>query len=567
MSSIIDRSVLQANVTANGQAASRVVEFDATIRRKEKMRQRAAGDPQTPAAKNGNGAPVRVAVPSSLRNAVAEESPARPAEQATPEPLADKSAVATLGEPAHEAATPLDSQELENYLVEFVVEQTGYPEEMVELDADLEADLGIDSIKKAQLFGELAEHFQVDVQGAEELSLDDFPTLHHVMHFLQAASPGQGSTQAAPNLLPAVDEQREPIVESPAVQTSPAATPVESKAAPAALSGIELEQFLIGFVVEQTGYPEEMVELDADLEADLGIDSIKKAQLFGELAEHCDVNIQSAEEMSLDDFPTLRHVLEFLEGAQQQTAATSNPTPAKTVADSTGITAAQVNSVVESPSAADPQPAGLHGAEMEQFLINFVVEQTGYPEEMVELDADLEADLGIDSIKKTQLFGELAEHFDVNMQSAEELSLDDFPTLRHVMTFLEGSSGQSTPPVSSPVPQAAPVASGNLTTAYAPIPTATDDAAAAAMSGAELEEFLINFVVEQTGYPPEMVELDADLEADLGIDSIKKAQLFGELAEQFEVNIESAEEMSLDDYPTLRHVMVFLEGAPQRATA
>ena len=52
---------------------------------------------------------------------------------------------------------------------------------------------------------------------------------------------------------------------------------------------------------------------------------------------------------------------------------------------------------------------------------------------------------------------------------------------------------------------------------------------------AELETFLINFVVEQTGYPPEVVELDADLEADLGIDSIKKAQLFGELAEYFDV--------------------------------
>ncbi len=48
-------------------------------------------------------------------------------------------------------------------------------------------------------------------------------------------------------------------------------------------------------------------------------------------------------------------------------------------------------------------------------------------------------------------------------------------------------------------------------------------------SPAELESFLINFVVEQTGYPTEVVELDADLEADLGIDSIKKAQLFGEL--------------------------------------
>ncbi len=46
-------------------------------------------------------------------------------------------------------------------------------------------------------------------------------------------------------------------------------------------------------------------------------------------------------------------------------------------------------------------------------MINFVVEQTGYPAEVVDLDADLEADLGIDSIKKAQLFGELQEYFDV----------------------------------------------------------------------------------------------------------------------------------------------------------
>ena len=54
-------------------------------------------------------------------------------------------------------------------------------------------------------------------------------------------------------------------------------------------------------------------------------------------------------------------------------------------------------------------------------------------------------------------------------------------------------------------------------------------------SAAELEAFLINFVVEQTGYPAEVVDLDADLEADLGIDSIKKAQLFGELQEYFDI--------------------------------
>ena len=65
---------------------------------------------------------------------------------------------------------------------------------------------------------------------------------------------------------------------------------------------------------------------------------------------------------------------------------------------------------------------------------------------------------------------------------------------------------------------------------------------------ADLEKFLINFVVEQTGYPPEVVELDADLEADLGIDSIKKAQLFGELREYFDVT--PSADLTLDDFPT-----------------
>ncbi|HBO45044.1 MAG TPA: hypothetical protein DD670_14165, partial [Planctomycetaceae bacterium] len=85
------------------------------------------------------------------------------------------------------------------------------------------------------------------------------------------------------------------------------------------------------------------------------------------------------------------------------------------------------------------ESTSLDAKELEQFLVNFVVEHTGYPPEIVELDADLEADLGIDSIKKAQLFGELGEYFDV--QPSDDLSLDDFPTLRHVLVFLAKSQG------------------------------------------------------------------------------------------------------------------------------
>jgi malonyl CoA-acyl carrier protein transacylase/NAD(P)-dependent dehydrogenase (short-subunit alcohol dehydrogenase family) len=369
----------------------------------------------------------------------------------------------------------------------------------------------------------------------------------------------------------------------PTVASRPA---VEVKRAQPARDPKELQQFLINFVVEQTGYPPEVVELDADLEADLGIDSIKKAQLFGELAEYFDV--QPDEDMTLDDFPTLRHVSEFLQGvefkkelvseAAQQSGVAAAIAPAAAAAprlqEALPPTAAATVAATSSPSVAKSAATGQSIAELERFLVNFVVEQTGYPPEVVELDADLEADLGIDSIKKAQLFGELAEYFDV--QPYEGMTLDDFPTLRHVTEFLQGaafkqelasevvsqSSATASPPTVSataaaPVPryQEAPRPTVAATIA-AVSATAVAEPAPAGQSVAELEQFLVNFVVEQTGYPPEVVELDADLEADLGIDSIKKAQLFGELAEYFDVRPD--ENMTLDDFPTLRHVVNFL---------
>jgi acyl carrier protein len=568
------------------------VHFDASARRKEKMRQQATASPKT-------AQPEAAAVAPPAAPPVAPVAPAQPTE-----PTAAKRngafAHPAAASPAFPAATPSRNgsansngaaamptgSELEKFLVEFVVEQTGYPEEMVELDADLEADLGIDSIKKAQLFGELAERFRVDVQGADELSLDDFPTLRHVKSFLESAGSGTASaTPTAPEPIPAAPA---PSPVTPSVVTAAPAPTSAAQAlndiSPSATSvpqGAELERFLIGFVVEQTGYPEEMVELDADLEGDLGIDSIKKAQLFGELAEQFTIDMQYGDDLSLDDFPTLRHVMEFLEGASRSSGTQSSGTPSAPPPVAAAPTPAATPAVeTTTPVAtAETRPAtNLNDAELEKFLIDFVVEQTGYPEEMIELDADLEGDLGIDSIKKAQLFGELAEQFTIDMQSADDLSLDDFPTLRHVMGFLQGNS-QSAPqsPAASALgaakttgvnaaESAQPTPSPSLSPAIPSVSQPSTPPSGAAMNDAELEEFLVNFVVEQTGYPPEMVEMDADLESDLGIDSIKKAQLFGELAEQFEVNVQSVEDLSLDDFPTLRHVMKFLEGAPQKAT-
>jgi len=63
-------------------------------------------------------------------------------------------------------------------------------------------------------------------------------------------------------------------------------TPAEVVAAPAPVveaGTTDVRELLLGQVSRRTGYPREMLALDDDMEADLGIDSIKRVEILGEL--------------------------------------------------------------------------------------------------------------------------------------------------------------------------------------------------------------------------------------------------------------------------------------------
>jgi acyl carrier protein len=199
-------------------------------------------------------------------------------------------------------------------------------------------------------------------------------------------------------------------------------------------------------VVEQTGYPEDIVELDADLEADLGIDSIKVAQMMGELNEHFGLNVSSLRSKTSDDFKTLRMIVDTVLAAGVTGVAADVKglaTDVKGVGSGAAAVMTQsspsIERSIEQPTNAVVAPAR-HGSSgnrspeaLQKFLVDFVVEQTGYPEDIVELDSDLEADLGIDSIKIAQMLGELKEHFDLDVSDFGVKSMDEFKTLRAII--------------------------------------------------------------------------------------------------------------------------------------
>ncbi len=227
-----------------------------------------------------------------------------------------------------------------------------------------------------------------------------------------------------------------------------------------------------------------------------------------------------------------------------------------------------------------------NSAELEKFLRDFIVEHTGYPADMIEIDWDLEADLGIDSIKQAQLFGELREMFEFDIK---QLASGNVRTLRQMIQLLSNSGGKSEwldseveqshstendyegLPSGLSEPMQATTTESSAIKVYIPsepnvdsissitrAETYSNDGLYASTLSApientslaetkkdwkrvprkELSRFMVDFVVEHTGYPPDVVALDADFEADLGLDSIKLAQLFGELRNHFQLPID-----------------------------
>ena len=134
-------------------------------------------------------------------------------------------------------------------------EKTGYPRDMLALDLDLEADLGIDTVKQAEVFGMVREAF--DIPRHDNLKLREYPTLEHVIGFVRSDRPDSGRRGSAPR------RRR--------LRAGPAGDALDA-----------VGEKVLELVAEKTGYPRDMLALDLDLEADLGIDTVKQAEVFGD---------------------------------------------------------------------------------------------------------------------------------------------------------------------------------------------------------------------------------------------------------------------------------------------
>jgi malonyl CoA-acyl carrier protein transacylase/acyl carrier protein len=154
-------------------------------------------------------------------------------------------------------------------------------------------------------------------------------------------------------------------------------------------------------------------------------------------------------------------------------------------------------------------------------VIAVVSERTGYPPEMLDRDLDLEADLSIDSIKRTEILGELAERLGLttNGMGLDEQTLAELSARKTIQAIIDWVIARAASTSAPPTPTTAPLNR---------------------RSADEILAQVVAVVSERTGYPAEMLDRDLDLEADLSIDSIKRTEILGELAERLALTTNGA---------------------------
>ncbi|MEZ8022330.1 phosphopantetheine-binding protein [Vibrio sp. 1F255] len=364
-----------------------------------------------------------------------------------------------------QAANGLDAKVVQQTMLEVVAEKTGYPTEMLDLEMDMEADLGIDSIKRVEILGTV----QDELPTLPELNPEDLAecrTLGEIVAYMNSKLPASApvSSQAA--------------VVAPATASN-------------GLDAAVVQKTMLEVVAEKTGYPTEMLDLAMDMEADLGIDSIKRVEILGTVQDE----LPTLPELNPEDLAECRTLGEIVDYMNSKLPASAP-------------VAAQISAPAQAVS------NGLNAEQVQSTMLSVVADKTGYPTEMLDLAMDMEADLGIDSIKRVEILGTVQDQ----LPTLPELNPEDLAECRTLGEIVDYMNSKL-----APNSEAATVA---------PAPEAAVESTSNDLNPAHVQSTMMEVVADKTGYPAEMLDLAMDMEADLGIDSIKRVEILGTVQDQ-----------------------------------
>jgi malonyl CoA-acyl carrier protein transacylase len=407
--------------------------------------------------------------------------------------------------------TPANANiDVKQIVFDVIAEITGYSSDVLAVDLEIEADLGVDTVKQATILAMLGDKLGIDQQDGFRIS--DFPTIGKIIELfggkvnqsisnvkLHPASLVGGFTSNSVREINASENQ---ISDR---QTTTLAAP--------AVSHVKRE--VLAAISEVTGYPVDMLALEMEIEADLGVDTVKQATILAMLGEKFGMNDKQG--FRISDFPTINHIVKLFSERQGL------------VLSSTGI-----GDITNKPLEGKSQITSTNGMDVKKEVLTIISNVTGYPVEMLEPQMEIEADLGVDTVKQATILASLSEIFGANQE--EGFRISDFPTINSIIELFSLKSITS---ISNTVNT-----SDNSPVVKTPVVSATL---------VNVKDVVLSVISEVTGYPSDMLQPEMEVEADLGVDTVKQATIIAILAEKFGMDQENG--FRISDFPKISHII------------
>lgn len=330
---------------------------------------------------------------------------------------------------------PETSSEVRTLVFDLVSEVTGYATSILELDMELEADLGIDTVKQATVLARLAE--RLDLGTVDAFRLSDYPTLRSIVELCE-------KTRAAELIPKPRAERNAPQATPPASQHPHGVDAVRTRidvavAGSSVGSRIPTDELVFKVIAEVTGYSIEILDSSMELEADLGIDTVKQATILALLSERCGISEHS--DLRMSDFSTIGQLVSWFAALPAQPSAS----------DVNSRTAAHQPTAQATTQCADGSapalPLTTPGEKQKpehvlQAIYEMLASLTAYPSDMLEDDLSLQSDLGLSDAVIAQFRDALVRYFGL----AADFVLDSNARLRdlaHEIGFAESSPSTS----------------------------------------------------------------------------------------------------------------------------
>ena len=278
-------------------------------------------------------------------------------------------------------------------------------------------------------------------------------------------------------------------------------------------------------VVKEVPSTSSEISTDSITEEDMKIDIIKSA--VDGIKENQSKALDMFQAILTEQNKQTAQLIALLSGDSLSGKSDTIAQAAQPATENTVPTSAEIKTTVTPIPVASSAPT-VGNSEMLDLMLSVVADKTGYPAEMLELSMDMEADLGIDSIKRVEIFGAITEQSD-KLTDINPTDLTELRTLQEIVDYISSKAGIS---ATAETTIATPETDAPIVVANDLFSEPVIDATTISEGNSEMLDLMLSVVADKTGYPAEMLELSMDMEADLGIDSIKRVEIFGAITEQ-----------------------------------